>query len=56
MILPTVEELLSIQITSHLGQFFTKQLQRAAKRLQDMLFSLQKYDLVVQYERGDRMF
>ena len=56
MILPTVEELLSILITSHLGQFFTKPLHRAPKRLQAMLVSLQKYDLVVQYERGGRMF
>ena len=33
-----------------------KPLHRAPKRLQGMLIRLQKYDLVVQYERGSRMF
>ena len=35
---------------------FMKPLHRAPKRLQGMLIRLQKYDLVVQYERGSRMF
>ena len=34
----------------------TKPLHGAPKRLQGMLIRLQKYDLVVQYERGSRMF
>ena len=39
-----------------LGSIFTKPLHRPPKRLQGMLISLQKYNLVVQYERGGRMF
>ena len=39
-----------------LESIFTKPLLRAPKRLHGMLISLQKYDLVVQYERGGRMF
>ena len=56
MTLRSVEELLSILITSHLKSIFTKPLHRAPKRSQGMLIRLQKYDLVVQYERGSRMF
>ena len=39
-----------------LESIFKKPLHRAAKRLQGMLIRLQKYDLVVQYERGSRTF
>ena len=39
-----------------LESIFMKPLHRAPKRLQGMLIRLQKYDLVVQYERGSRMF
>ena len=39
-----------------LESIFTKPLHRAPKRLQGMLIRLQKYDLVVQYARGSRMF
>ena len=39
-----------------LGSIFTKPLHRPPKRLQGKLVSLQKYDLVVQHERGGRMF
>ena len=35
-----------------LGSIFTKPLHCAPKRLQGILISLQRYDLVVQYERG----
>ena len=35
-----------------LESIFTKPRHRAPKRLQGMLISLQKYDLVVRYERG----
>ena len=39
-----------------LESIFTKPFHRAPKWLQGMLIRLQKYDLVVQYERGSRMF
>ena len=39
-----------------LESIFMKPLYRAPKRLQGMLICLQKYDLVVQCERGSRMF
>ena len=39
-----------------LESIFTKSLHRAPNTLQGMLIRLQKYDLVVQYERGSRMF
>ena len=39
-----------------LEAIFMKPLHRAPKRLQGMLIRLQKYDLVVQYEKGNRMF
>ena len=39
-----------------LESIFMKPLHSAPKRLQGMLIRLQKYDLVVQYERGSRMF
>ena len=39
-----------------LESIFMKPLHRAPKRLQGMLIRLQKYDLVVQYARGSRMF
>ena len=37
-----------------LESIFMKPLHRAPKRLQGMLIRLQKYDLVVQYERGGK--
>ena len=39
-----------------LESIFKKPLHRAPKRLQGMLIRLQKYGLVVHYERGSRMF
>ena len=39
-----------------LESIFTKSLHRAPNTLQGMLIRSQKYDLVVQYERGSRMF
>ena len=44
--------------TNHkpLESIFTKPLHCAPMRLQGMLIRLQKYDLVVQYERGSRTF
>ena len=39
-----------------LETIFMKPLHRAPKRLQGMLIRLQKYDLLVQYEMGSRMF
>ena len=39
-----------------LESIFMKPLHRAPKRLQGMLIRLQKYDLVIQYKRGSRMF
>ena len=38
-----------------LESIFAKPLHRAPKRLQGMLIRLQKYGLVVHYERGSRM-
>ena len=39
-----------------LESIFTKSPHRAPNTLEGMLIRLQKYDLVVQYERGSRMF
>ena len=39
-----------------LESIFTEPFHRAPKRLQGMLIRLQKYGLVVHYERGSRMF
>ena len=39
-----------------LESIFKKPLHRAPKRLQGMMIRLQKYDLEIRYERGNRMF
>ena len=56
MILPSVEELFFHTDQKPLESIFTKPFHPAPKRLQGMLIRLQRYDLVVQYERGSRMF